>query len=586
MVTQNEMALDGAGMALGSSQHATRPGPDDDGHGSDAPYKGDHVREFRVVGPPGCGKTEYLTRQCRHAAERFGAGKVVVCSLTRAAAAEVAARAEGIPRENIGTLHALALRSMGGGFRVAESQTTAWNEHCREHGRPWYQLSVDAPPDADDVVDPQLEQTEGDTLLGEMGRLRSRLTPRAAWPAPLLPFAECWDAWKRDAGVIDFTDMLEAALRDAETAPGDPAAVLVDEAQDLSRLSWALARKWGERALTFVTVGDPDQCLYSWAGVDVEAFSAVPLPPEQQRTLKQSYRVPAAVHALATRWIGDTPRRLPVEYFPRDCAGAVRQIEATVAQPEPAIEDALVQLERGRTVLFATSCGYQLGRIIAELRQAGIPFHNPYRVKRGDWNPLRRCRGTSAADRIVAFARPSMVTPDGYHPWWTVRDLHAWVEWLETAKALTKGAKAKVDRWYDADPDRLVDVQECLSLIPPQFHDRTVVEQDLDWLVEHTLPRHRRQLFYPLRVARRFGVLELTRPPRVVVSTIHGCKGGQADVVYLFPDLSPRAAEEWDEPDGGEGKEGIRRAFYVGFTRAREELVLCEAASPLAVGFN
>ena len=52
-------------------------------------------------------------------------------------------------------------------------------------------------------------------------------------------------------------------------------------------------------------------------------------------------------------------------------------------------------------------------------------------------------------------------------------------------------------------------------------------------------------------------------------------KGGEADDVYPFPDLS-RAAQEQidDEPDG---EDAVIRLFYVGITRARKRLTVLRA---------
>jgi superfamily I DNA/RNA helicase len=67
----------------------------------------------------------------------------------------------------------------------------------------------------------------------------------------------------------------------------------------------------------------------------------------------------------------------------------------------------------------------------------------------------------------------------------------------------------------------------------------------------------------------------LRNPPRVTVGTIHSVKGGEADVVYLFPDLS-RAA--WQQMrNSQEGMDSAVRVGYVGATRAREQLVIGSA---------
>jgi hypothetical protein len=59
--------------------------------------------------------------------------------------------------------------------------------------------------------------------------------------------------------------------------------------------------------------------------------------------------------------------------------------------------------------------------------------------------------------------------------------------------------------------------------------------------------------------------------PRVSVSTIHGSKGGEADNVVLFTDLSGAAlnAASIDADD-------LHRVFYVGVTRTRKNLYLVE----------
>ena len=62
--------------------------------------------------------------------------------------------------------------------------------------------------------------------------------------------------------------------------------------------------------------------------------------------------------------------------------------------------------------------------------------------------------------------------------------------------------------------------------------------------------------------------------PRVVVGTIHSVKGGQADVVYLFPDLSQAADAQYGR--GGVDRDSVVRLFYVGATRAYEQLHVCQ----------
>jgi hypothetical protein len=53
-------------------------------------------------------------------------------------------------------------------------------------------------------------------------------------------------------------------------------------------------------------------------------------------------------------------------------------------------------------------------------------------------------------------------------------------------------------------------------------------------------------------------------------------KGGEADVVYLFPDLSASGIRQWEGPR--HDRDAIIRLAYVMTTRARETLVICDPA--------
>ena len=58
--------------------------------------------------------------------------------------------------------------------------------------------------------------------------------------------------------------------------------------------------------------------------------------------------------------------------------------------------------------------------------------------------------------------------------------------------------------------------------------------------------------------------------PRIKLSTIHGTKGGEAENVVLFTDLSPAATRHTDQND-------LHRLFYVGMTRTITNLFVVEA---------
>ena len=82
-------------------------------------------------------------------------------------------------------------------------------------------------------------------------------------------------------------------------------------------------------------------------------------------------------------------------------------------------------------------------------------------------------------------------------------------------------------------------------------------------------------------VVMKRGIEALRQRPQVIIGTIHNVKGGEADVVYLFPDLSRAADLEWFK--GGEFRDSVIRQFYVGMTRAKQKLIICNPVGMYAV---
>jgi len=72
------------------------------------PERGNSV----VLGPPGTGKTTKLAQFINLGAKKFGAERILVASLTKTAATELAQRGLPIPRQNVGTLHSICYREL------------------------------------------------------------------------------------------------------------------------------------------------------------------------------------------------------------------------------------------------------------------------------------------------------------------------------------------------------------------------------------------------------------------------------------------------------------------------------------------
>ena len=534
-------------------------------------------RRYKFVGPPGVGKTTTLAGSASLNSGKYGAESVVCCSLTRAAAAVLAERV-AVPEKNIGTLHALAFRALG----LAKDSLTAGKEKDFNQHNPSWALSsgygsIDAPSD-----EMRQGKTIGDLARERMDILRARRIHRndTDWSA-CADFAIAWDTWKRDAGLVDFTDLLETCLADVSECPGSPAVIIVDEAQDIPQLGIDLLLKWGSATQKIIFAGDANQNLYSWAGADAGAFINIVTDPLHRKVIDQSWRVPRAVHQIATRIEGWLTEREVAEWKPRDCAGGVDRFNDTCHSPHAVIGRAAKLASDGQTVMILASCSHMLNNVVALLHRAGVPFHNSYRSWRLDWNPLQAARKgkPTTLDRLMAFLRPCL-SGNGEPGRWNKHDLSLWMEMLKAENVFIHGGKKMLTalRGDDAMPTfddfaAMLTTPGMATLDEWELAAANNVAPILKALRERCLPDWQKKLDYLLRIAENHGVDALQETPKITVGTVHSVKGGQAQHVFLFPELSGAAFGEWNS--GARGRDAILRMLYVGATRASETLTIC-----------
>jgi DNA helicase II / ATP-dependent DNA helicase PcrA len=302
--------------------------------------------------------------------------------------------------------------------------------------------------------------------------------------------------------------------------------------------------------------------------------------------LKQSYRVPRAVHQVADKLVRQLTRRQEKIYLARPETGTVHRVSnGTYKSPEYFIlKSAEEHLKQGKTVMFLAACSYMLHPVVAALRKRGIPFHNPYRKSNGFWNPLRIGKKGSTASRILALLVAHPDFGEGHHHW-TCGDIALWAEWLVSRGILKPGMKERLpefDRAQTATIDQLDEVFEpgaLVSLMDAWAGDYRAL---LNWWRRRITADVRCRVQFPADVAIAHGPRALIEAPQIVVGTIHSVKGGQADVVYLFPDLSQAGDAQYQLR--GEPRDSVIRVFYVGATRARETLYICQRGT--AMGFS
>lgn len=512
--------------------------------------------EYRLYGPPGTGKTTWIAKEARKALERYGEDQVSICSLTNTAIREVVGRDLPIDDGNVTTLHARCKRSLTAPAPAesrAKEFVAEFKKYADDTYLPKYMLGEPREDDQEDRAEACLAGS-GTSVYEEVQIMRQQMIPMHKWHASHVRFHQDWSEWCVGIGHMDFTGWLETAL-EVRPLPAQQ-VVFIDEAQDHTPLQLAVIRSWGARSR--VLVGDDDQNLYEWSGAIPDRFFTPELPAEREKVLEQSYRIPRAVHGVAMRWVKGIRNRRVKEYRPRDLEGSVVHSDySRMDSYEGLLPPGLLE-DPDRTYMILASCGYMLDGILETLRNDGIPYHNPYRRSNKRWNPL-----DGPGSKIRAYL--SIKNSDRL---WTGDEAYLWAGILKAKGVFVEGKKEEFLRrceLYGTKPIEGADLRECFQ---STMVDR-ILKGDLGILVNHRKIGVPGTWGYALKV---FSNPDQSKQvPRVIVGTVHSVKGGEADDVYLLPDLSPSGYMDYT----GYHRDRVMRLFYVGMTRAKEKLILC-----------
>ena len=288
---------------------------------------------YKVIGPPGTGKTRRLLNEVhRYVKKEIPLDRIGYFAFTRKAAGEARdrylAKNEHLTKKDIRhfqTLHSLAFNSLGlkeenvmqelnykaigesCGIQIkyASYETNSWNGIFSSDSE---YLNIINLARAKQI--PPLEQFDKNEHLTHVERNKLDGINREI------------DNYKDTHVLIDFTDMLDRFLKKGDVNNKFD-VVFVDEAQDLSLIQWAVINKIEEenKGVDIWIAGDDDQAIFGWAGADVDSFinwKAKEIP------LEQSERVPSQIQQMALSIIERVEgNRLNKNYHPKKEKGEI-----------------------------------------------------------------------------------------------------------------------------------------------------------------------------------------------------------------------------------------------------------------------
>lgn len=490
-----------------------------------------------ILGPPGTGKTTSLLEIVDDTLKRgIAPDRIAYISFTRRAAEEAIERAcKKFERDEkefpyFRTIHSLCYRMLG-----IKSSDVLTGKRFDEFAR-WCGIRVTGRAWSDDGLLTGFELGDRILFMENLSRIRCvPLREQYDLDSDGIPWTEidrvsrALAKYKEVHGLYDYTDMLTEFLR----VGGRPSLdlLVVDEAQDLSKLQWQIVWQLMKKAKRVVVAGDDDQAIYRWAGADVETLIDM---KGKVRVLGQSWRCPRSVQSLSNDIISNVKHRREKKWKSRKAAGVIDR-EDMISSVEIGGDDTLV-LARNQYVLKE--------QIEPELRQRGIVYAI------GDRSSLN-LNALRAAESWESLRKGDEIT---------LGDAGNMYSFLASRTGVKHGFKTKLNERFGEDASVMVNNDDLRLL------GGLLMGANVPWF--DALERLSVEEIGYMRNARERGQ-KLRDRPKVRLSTIHSAKGGEAHHVVIMTEMAGRTYREMLS-----NPEDEARVWYVGVTRAREQLTI------------
>lgn len=503
------------------------------------------MRIIKIFGPPGTGKTTTLISTLKKELQDGIAAKdVAFLSHTVAAVEEAKSRtlaqfSELDLKEDLcwfRTMHSICFNLLGLRLDTNSMMWVHYKEFSEITG-----YTVTGKTDTEAILEQDVLEDTWDLVLTARSIASHRMCsiddimgdlpddPKLH-PDSRKRFLDEWESYKKKHSRFDFTDQLEKYYYEDHGFPRIK-VMFLDEAQDLSKLQWAIVNKLCPTVERLYIAGDDDQSIYKFMGSDEYGF--LDHKCDQEILLTKSYRCSPKIGSRADKIIKQVGRRKSKKVNWTGGEGEIKYV--------PSID----------RVDWDTLSGVETMVLARHTRQC-------WDIKKH----LER-RGLSSS------VKGKSVTTNEF-----VKSIETYLRMRFEGKAYRPHMICHIMKRVGINADMVKGVREIGRRDGKRLMTADQVPE-LDWTTKrwpNYLSRNSKEyrIFLELqKVLNRSGLDIIGEAPNIDIMTYHAAKGKEADNLILFTDIYPIVHQAMiDDPT-----QELRLA-YVGITRAKRDVII------------
>ena len=496
----------------------------------------------KIMGPPGTGKTyrlvnHYLKKELNE--YNTLPEKIAYITFSRAAAEEASERIEKLFPDSklkyISTMHAMGTAECGIDTNTQLLKGKKWNRFKQEYPE-WFNISFETTIDA--AGNPRYQNTHLQIIQYSRSKLISIEDAAVELQKhhdidvdSTIQLQTDLKSFKEGTNMVEFYDMINKFVEEDRCPPLD--VVFLDEAQDLSPHQWKCFDYIKSKCKRAYMAGDDDQTIYGFQGADPDYF----MKQEGERDDQEvSRRVPKSVHREAVKILNQLTTRIDKKWIPRDAEGMV--------YPNHTLDE--IDFSKGHWMILART-NKLLQNISEHFYFLGVRFTG----KTNKYLPNSILEAYQVWTRLNQGAFVSGEEAQTVYQYLLVKKGHV-------ARGFSDGKSLQNETSVDLDKLKT--------------HHGLLIKGD--WKQLH-FPNDTKDYMQTL-LERGDTLMEKSK---IQLLTLHGSKGKECENVCLFTDYGTEGQDEFIYRSAYENPDAEHRLFYVGTTRAKENLYIMQPTS-------